>query len=277
MKHEEKYSSIPAEYREPILRALSKPANKRTEIERQTIDLGEQWIALKNEEVELTRQTEEMKRETKELQRERDGYIAELVAEAHKLWIAWEAVAREELAKTGFDVEGKHLDALQYGLVSAGADNSPAGRLIGAIWQARQSECKQSPELGFMSGLAMASALVKMGRTKLLESALSVIQSKRSKRPRSKPLLGTRAIAIAWEEGHRDTASIRDFFNDWRGKLDDEWGGMSLDTDDEDCCWWLIDEGGKRNKDGKLPSKQIRFGSLASLVSRFRKDQTHSQ
>ena len=276
MKNATKYASIPDEYREHVLRVLRKPASKRTELERQTIEVANKVIAVTAETAELVRKTEEqkrkkeeLKRRTEELERETDGVFAEIGAEAHRLWTVWEPIAREELVKIGFDVDGKDLHALQYGLVSSGANDSPAGRLIGALWLARQSERKQSPELGFMSGLSMASALVKMGRSKLLDSALSVIQSKRSKRPRRPRFPTKRVIRCALANG-RTTASEVEAYLENNEEVCDEWGLMQIT--DNGVCFTVEDLDGPKNEHGEYPEGKVYKDRLPVLVSQVKSE-----
>ena len=194
----------------------------------------------------------------------------------------WETFALNRLESLGWSVEvsnsrvGPPRIEWRNGEAVHSEPDLPAARLLLHAVEARAAIQQEQSAMAFLKGVNVSRCILENGgASKLLSTALAALNRERSKKPRAKPLLGTRAIAVAWEKGHRDTASIRDFFNEWRGKFkDDEWGGLSLDAADDFAGWELIDEGAKAGKDGEKPTKDIKDASLPSMVSRFKKDRS---
>lgn len=184
--------------------------------------------------------------------------------------------ATEKVAADGWQMEyepgiGAILQRGSERLKEGQFDAVPAAEMMRAIVNVRV-ELKKSPDAApaVFSGLLFAAAYASNGRGTWARRVQQFIQRERARKPRAKPPLGTRALMIAWDAGHRDTASVREFFNGWRGRLiDDDWGGLSLEA--TESGWSLIDEGARAGIDGAKPEKEISAASLPSLVSRFKK------
>ena len=266
MKLADKYSSIPAEFRDDVRRALSKPASKRTVIERKFIELGEQWLAITKERSELAEIVRAAMRDKELTNRE----IQEFVRKALGIW---GQQAREELAAAGWKYDEQQLRWEHGDRSQIERPALPAAELVESVEYTNRRLADGDVEKGVACGLWLAQALINSGNKNLLNDAIRSLNRQRSRNRRPKPLLGTRALQIAWQEGHRDTASIRNFFNSWGGTFkDDEWGGMSLDVADDFVGWEFIDEGAKAGKDGNRTNKKVKDASLPSMVSRFKKD-----
>ena len=284
MKHQERYSSLPDNFRKHFLDSINKPVNERTTHDLQCIRLGEKWIALEIESAEARRKTEEFqreieetkreieeaRRETEEARRESEKLIAGLTAQAHEILTKWEAVAREELTKAGFSSEDRDLDELMSDVVSSGVQESPVGMLVCAIWQAKKSENRQKPEVGFMAGLLMATSLVKMGRSELLDFALSILQSKRSKGVRRRPRFPTKRVIRCAVARGCTTGSEVETYLEATEEVTDKWGLMVI-TDNGDF-FTVEDMDGRKNEDRKYPEGKVYKSRLAVLVSQVRKE-----
>ena len=155
----------------------------------------------------------------------------------------------------------------------------PELNLLNLILLVRGKTAKDGVCIDLMLGMALARALLEAHQPEMVDWATRKLNQARAKKNR-KPFPSTRAVLIAIKEGYSTPETIREFFPkcDSSGKkremlLDDDLGGVSIESFEDNSGWNVIDLGAGLRRDGTRPSRSFRYSNLGNMISAIKRNQ----